>query len=245
MKNLTNLLLLSLALLFSALGFRQFIRYREFQGIEIRQELLKQGIRQADRIKDTAYAIRHYESLNPRIPEIRLRILLREWETVSEILKQISEKISSGSPVKSDFENLIAGLDPMEEQCDRLIEQERISEDIRWQAFNLRGAVRLSAAYAALESGKNEKKAAALMKAALADLKSAVKSVDKADRKGWERNIPRWNTELLFTEAEIRKIGFALSDAPHRLNLRENTEPLIPEKSGYASGEPPDHRIEK
>jgi hypothetical protein len=247
MKKIPNLILSSLVVLFFAAGIHQFTRFTEMRRMKNIEEALSRGIRQGDRIADPAEAVKHYERLSPMLPEIALRIIQREWETVPVIRSRIENRRSTGGSVKSgqDFEFLTRRLDRMQERCDRLIEKDDIPENIRWQAYNLRGAIHLVAAYAALESSQNEKKAAAIIKAALADFKFAVQSADKAAAAGWERNIPCWNLELLFTLTRIRKIGLSTSDAQQRLNLKKNLEALIPEKAGYSAGAPPDRRIEK
>ena len=234
-------------ILFIAAGIQQFIRFMEMRQTGALEESLRQSIRQGDRIADPTKAVPYFERLSPMRPEITLRIIQREWEIASTMHKRSETRRSSENSTTSapDAENLARLLDQMETRCNGLIEKgDAIPENIRWQAYNLRGAVRLAAACTALESGDNQKKIITILKAALVDFKRAVSSVDRAVIDGWERNIPRWNLELLFSLTPIRKLEWSTADA-HRIDLKKNLEALIPERAGYSAGEPPDRRVEK
>ena len=83
------------------------------------------------------------------------------------------------------------------------------------------------------------------IKAALSSLKAAISTVDQSDGTEHEKNIPRWNMELLQGNQTIRKMKLTKQQAERRLDLKENLEAIIPEKGGYAPGEPLERRIKK
>ena len=86
-------------------------------------------------------------------------------------------------------------------------------------------------------------KASAIIKQAIGDFKSAIAAVDGAQTTRLEKNIPRWNLELLYAKQQVRQLKPVKSE--HRMDLKENLEALIPGKGGYASGEPIERKIQK
>jgi hypothetical protein len=100
-------------------------------------------------------------------------------------------------------------------------------------------------AYCIVENENNPKKAAARIKETFADFKTAIKIVDMLPVKSDQRNIPRWNAEMVTGERYMKRISSGRPADGHRLNIKENLEAIIPESGGYAPGEPVDMRIEK
>jgi hypothetical protein len=117
--------------------------------------------------------------------------------------------------------------------------------DIMWQVYNASGAAKLLSAFLLLESEQNVDKVQGVMRDALTDFKAAIETVDKASVPPLQRNIPRWNFELLNGEQYIKKIEVARTDMEKNQVLKENLETLLPEMGGYAPGEPIETRIKK
>lgn len=237
--------------------------YKKFRNLEFQNSQLQYGIQIAESLDDHSKAADYYKSLKPLIPEVQLRILQQQWLMALEILQQIraakyNRMLKKDVPVlfdslkdhldemKERSGELLAELDEMKERSGGLLtDTESLQENIAWQVYNIRGAVRLVTAFTVLETEKNSKKVTGTMKEAISDFKSAIESADKSGAKNFEKNIPRWNLEILHGEQNIRKIVFSPIDSQQRLKLRNNLEAIIPEKGGYAPGEPLETRIEK
>jgi hypothetical protein len=97
--------------------------------------------------------------------------------------------------------------------------------------------VKIVSSFLVLETEKNWKKVRGKLKEATSDLKSAIDIVDKTASSNLEKNICRWNLEILGQQQPGKKMKLAESDAEHHLVLRDNLEAIIPEKGGYAPGE--------
>jgi hypothetical protein len=137
-------------------------------------------------------------------------------------------------------------LEDMKDRSDFILtEFESLRGDIIWRVFNIRGSVRILASFIVLETERNWKKVRGTMKEAISDLKSAVDTVDKTYSATFEKNIPRWNLELLQGQQFVKKIKLTKVEAERRLELRDNLEAIIPEKGGYAPGEPMERRMKK
>ena len=83
------------------------------------------------------------------------------------------------------------------------------------------------------------------MGAAILAFKSAIEAVDAAPLvSNLEKNVPRWNLELLHEDIYVKKQMRVPPDL-ERLGLRDSLEAVIPERGGYAPGEPLERRIQK
>ncbi|GBC59889.1 hypothetical protein DENIS_0831 [Desulfonema ishimotonii] len=249
MNKTASLIWSVLALLFAVFGIWQMSRYTDLHRLEMNNRHIRHELELADRLDDPAPAAERYRKLNAPFSEVGLRILNREWQMALDDLHRIGPARGNAA-LQSDVPALFAALktrmDRMADACGALVNREEaLPEKVRWRVYNLRGAIHLMAAYTVLETEQNEKKAVGLMKAAISDFKSAVAGADRSETAGPKRNIPRWNLELLVSRANIRKIGFTRTDAQRRLDLRENLETMIPERGGYAAGEPTERKVEK
>jgi hypothetical protein len=120
-----------------------------------------------------------------------------------------------------------------------------LRSDMVWQIYNAAGSAKLLSAFMMLENGQNADKVQGVVRDALTDYKAAIEAVDKAGAPPFQRNIPRWNFELLNGEQYIKKIEVAMTDMEKNQVLKENLETLIPEMGGYAPGEPIETKIKK
>jgi len=238
------------ASLFVILGIYEFIQYRSFSNLEAQYIELGKEILKVDNIRDDKEALTIYSKLKPSIPEIQLRILQRQWAIAQDMLHQI--KMAKENPILEKsvpdmINSLNNHLDIMKDGCSSLLGKEKDSPQnrISWQVYNLYGAVKLLNAFIVLETERNTEKAQGIMKDAITDLKSAIASVDMSDSASVEKNIPRWNLELLYANQYVKQYEMLKSDNEGRLELKDNLEALIPERGGYAPGEPLELRIEK
>jgi hypothetical protein len=134
----------------------------------------------------------------------------------------------------------------MAEECSGLLSKsEALPDEIAWQVYNIRGSVKLLTAFSVLETERNWKKVMGIMKEAISDLKSAIASVDRTNTLGLDRNVPRWNLELLQGEQFVKKFQLGTVTDDQRLELKDNLEAIIPERGGYAPGEPVERRVLK
>jgi hypothetical protein len=125
-----------------------------------------------------------------------------------------------------------------------ITENDPLRKEVAWRIHNIEGAARLLAAFAVLETERNWKKVMSAMQAAVSAFKSAIETVDAAPVTNLEKSMPRWNLELLHADIYIKKLSVIQPDQ-ERLELRDNLEAVIPEKGGYAPGEPLERRIRK
>jgi hypothetical protein len=250
MKNIIRYsLLLLVSLIFVFVGIHRLLRYGHYGTLESESRHLQHEIQVADLMGDHNVAIDHYKALKTSLPEVQLRILQRQWLVALEILHQIQlAKYNSvlDKEVPVLFDNLQGHLQDMKDRCNVLLtESDLLPEAVAWRIYNIKGSVNLLSAFIVLETEKNWKKVMGTMKDAISDLKLAIASVDKAQTESFERNIPRWNLELLHGEQYVKKFTFTQLEAERRLELRDNLEAIIPEKGGYAPGEPMERKVEK
>ena len=250
MKNIiTCLLLLLVLLIFVFVGIHRLLRYGHYGTLESESRHLQHEIQVADLMGDHNEAIDHYKALKTSLPEVQLRILQRQWLVALELLHQIqlakyNTVLDKEVPVL--FDDLQVHLQAMKDRCSVLLtESDLLPQVIVWRVYNIKGSVNLLSAFIVLETERNWKKVMGTMKDAISDLKLAIASVDKAQTEGFERNIPRWNLELLHGEQYVKKFKFTQLEAERRLELRDNLEAIIPEKGGYAPGEPMERKVEK
>jgi hypothetical protein len=252
MKNLIRFFLpLVVALVFGLLGASKALQYRQYRNLGTEHRQLQEGLQIADAISGPRQAIDHYKTLRPSLPEIQLRILQRQWLVALDILHQIqlvkyNAVLDKEVPVL--FDNLQGHLQDMKDRCNLVLtENDLLPEAVAWRIYNIKGSVNLLSAFIVLETERNWKKVMGTMKDAISDLKLAIAGADKAqiNTEGFERNIPRWNLELLHGEQYVKKFKFTKLEAEQRLELRDNLEAIIPEKGGYAPGEPVERKVEK
>lgn len=235
--------------IFFCLAAHQFEKFNSFRYEERLHKKFLHDVMTADLIDDPDEAISRYRRLDV-IPETSLRILQRQWQTALGIVDQIKAVVRNheinNKKIADLFDSLEKHLGQMENQADTIINGElSIQSEIEWRVHNLRAATRLLMAYVELETHNDTKKTAGILKKAISDFKSAIESVDLLKTDSLNRNIPRWNLELLHDEVQLKKISLGQIDSQKRLKLKENLEAVIPEKGGYAPGEPIEKRIEK
>ena len=213
-----------------------------------RNERLLEAVAKADGIEENQAALEAYQRITPSIPEIELRILQKEWLVALELLHQVQlAKYNRAleDEVPALYGKLGDHLDSMKERCGVVLTQsDSLRKEVAWRIYNVEGAVRLLAAFSILETEKNWKKVRSAMAAAISALKSAIETVDAAPVSNLEKNIPRWNLELLHADIYIKQLRIVQPDK-ERLELRDNLEAVIPEKGGYAPGNPLERRIRK
>jgi hypothetical protein len=223
-------------------------QYRTVTGRELHNRLLQQALHAADAMAENSAAVAAYSKL-PATSEIQLRILHRQWLICLELLRYMqraryNKELQNEEDVYSA--KLKSLLDDMLERCNSMLaEGDALRTDIMWQIYNVAGSAKLLTAYLMLENEKNTEKVQGVMRDALTDLKAAIEAVDKAHVPPFQRNIPRWNFELLNGEQYIKKFEVAKTDAEKNQALKENLETLIPEMGGYAPGEPIEVKIKK
>jgi len=237
------------ALFFIVFGINGLLRYYHYKNLGSQNRQLQRVIQRVDTIPDDREAVARYRALSPRIPEVNLRVLQRQWSIALEILHRIqlarnNEALEQDIP---QFTNELKDhLDGMRDACNTILaEKESLPGDIVWRIYNLNGAVKLLTAFLVLENERNVEKVQGLLREAISDLKSSIATVDTIRGATLMKNIPRWNLELLTAEQYVRKFEVSRLEDAARLDLRDNLEALIPEKGGYAPGEPLERRIKK
>jgi hypothetical protein len=210
---------------------------------------LAQGIIIAEGIKDNQKAVRAYENLSSSLPEIQIRILQRQWVLAMDLVGQINRSKYNRAlekDVPALFSKLLAHLEDMRDRCSVLLtETGAKSNEVLWQTHNISAAVRLLSAFATLETEKNWPKVQGIIREAIAELKLAIESADEMPQMTPAKNIPRWNLELLYDQQYVEKFSLFNPEKQNRMDLNDNLEMLIPERGGYAPGEPADRSIRK
>ena len=236
------------ALVFLAVGVERLLAYGRAADQAARNERLLEAIAEADGIEENRTALEAYQKISPSIPEIELRILQKEWLVALELLHQVQlAKFNRAleDEVPAYYAKLEDLLDSMKERCGIVLTQSKsLRNEVAWRVYNLEGAVRLLSAFNVLETERNWKKVRSAMAAAISAFKSAIETADAAPVSNLERNIPRWNLELLHADIYVKKLKMVQPDN-ERLELRDNLEAVIPEKGGYAPGNPLERRIRK
>lgn len=236
------------ALAFLAFGIERFVAYERAGAQAAQYEGLAKAVADADKIEENRAALRAYREISPSVPEIELRILQKEWLLALDILHQVQlAKYNRAleDEVPALYADLEDHLDSMKERCGVVLTgDESLRNEVAWRVYNIEGAARLLAAFTVIERERNWKKVGSAMAAAIAAFKSAVEAVDAAPVSTLEKNTPRWNLELLHADIYIKKLMVMQTDE-QRLELRDNLEAVIPEKGGYAPGNPLERRILK
>jgi hypothetical protein len=235
-----------LCLGFCIASTRQYldITRQERAGLRLQQEL-----NSADALTDPAAAVAAYLKIRPSFPELELRVLQRQWHIALATLKTIQlcrYNAALERDVPAGNARLKEQLDAMLEQCSAsLAGGAKVRSEVLWQLHNISGSARLLKAFVMLEDEKNADKVQGVLRDALADFKSAIETVDGSAAPGFDKNIPRWNFELLNSQQYVKKIEAARTDIDKNQALKENLETLIPEMGGYAPGEPVETKIKK
>jgi hypothetical protein len=245
----TIALIVLLAVSFMLLGIYSVSQYRAVKSLEARNRQLQQELQKADAIAEDRAAITAYKKLQPALPEIQLRILQRQWCIALELL-QYQQRARYNTELQNEtgvYSTALKNhLDEMLDRCSSMLsDAASLPPDIMWQVYNASGAAKLLSAFLLLEGEQNVDKVQGVMRDALTDFKAAIEAVDKASVPPLQRNIPRWNFELLNGEQYIKKIEVARTDMEKNQVLKENLETLLPEMGGYAPGEPIETRIKK
>lgn len=245
--SMTFIVLLSAG--FTLLGFYSVGQYRAVETREAGIRLLQQGLQKADAISDHGAAVAAYKKLQPMLPEIQLRILQRQWQIALELLNYMQR--AKNNPVLQDKTGIYSVrlknlLDEMLDRCaGMLADTASLPPDIQWQIYNAAGSAKVLTAFIMLENEQNTDKVQGVMRDALTNYKAAIEAVDKAGVPPLQKNIPRWNFEMLNGEEYVKKYEVAMSDTERNQVLKENLETLMPEMGGYAPGEPVETRVEK
>lgn len=224
-------------------------RYGAVHVRETSNRLLQQELQRADDIADDSAAAAAYKKLSPALPEIQLRILQRQWRIALEHL-QYMQRARSNIELQNETgaysARLKSLLDEMLDRCGSMLaDSASLRPDIMWQVYNLAGSAKVLSAFVMLENGQNVDKVQGVMRDALTGFKAAIEAVDKTGVPPMQKNIPRWNFELLNGEEYIQKFEVAMTDMEKNQVLKENLETLIPEMGGYAPGEPIETIIKK
>lgn len=237
------------ALIFGIAGLDRAWHGYRFWSLETESCHMEKALQMADNITDPAEAIFAYQNIIPTQPDIQLRILQRQWGMALDMLDRIKRAKFNAvldAEVPSLYKALAVHLEGMKDSAAQVLTDfDPLKNEISWRIHNLRGAVKLLSAFIVLDTERNWKKVQGTLKEAISDLKSAVALVDMTNLPAVEKNIPRWNLELLQENQLVKKISVSNVKAERRLELKSNLEAIIPEKGGYAPGEPLDMRIKK
>lgn len=241
------IIVLSISL--ALLGMYGVREYRAVREREISAGLLQRELGRVDAMADDNAAAEACKKLSPALPEIQLRIVQRQWRVALELLnymqraRQNSELRNGTAPYDGRLKGL---LDEMVERCgSTLADAASLRPDILWQLYNTAGAAKVLSALVMLENEQNVDKVQGVMRDALSDFKAAIEAVDRAGVPPFQKNIPRWNFEVLNGEENVRKFQVSMTDTEKNQALRENLETLIPEIGGFAPGEPMETRVKK
>ncbi|MCX8012094.1 MAG: hypothetical protein N3A64_02945 [Desulfobacterota bacterium] len=226
-----------------------FIQYFEQINREKEQQYLQRAIQSADAIADHQDAVSAYQNIRPMLPEIELRILQRQWYIALEKLKQIN-LATANSELQEDrlkfIQQLRDHLTDMSDGCDRILTDNiSLSDNIIWRIHNIKGAVKLLLAFITFQEEQNPDKAQVFIRDGLSEFKTSIEVVDKVRIPLFEKNIPRWNLEMLISQEYVKKLEVAKTDIEKEQALKENLEALIPEMGGYAPGEPIETKVKK
>jgi len=247
--NRTMAIIIFLAVIMALLGIYGAWQFGAAEVREVRYRHLQQGLRSADAVADDGAAVAAYKKLRPALPEIQLRILQRQWRIALELL-QYMQRAGSNAELQNEAgvygTRLKSLLDEMLDRCAGLLaDTASLRPDMVWQIYNAAGSAKLLNAFVMLEKGENADKVQGVVRDALTDYKAAIDAADKSGAPPFQRNIPRWNFELLNGEEYVKKIEAAMTDMEKNQALKENLETVLPEMGGYAPGEPIETKVKK
>lgn len=246
---ITVAIIILLSVAFVLLGMYGIREYDEATTLEARNTLLKQNLQKADAMTDDNAAVAALKKLSPTLPEIQLRIVQREWRLSLQLLQYL-QRARDNSELQNETDTYASRLktllDGMSERCgSTLADAASLRPDIVWQLYNAAGSAKVMSAFLMLETEQNVDKVQAVMRDALTDYKAAIEAVDKAGVPPSQKNIPRWNFEVLNGEEKVQKFEVSTSDAGKNQSLKENLETIIPEIGGYGPGEPVETIVKK
>jgi hypothetical protein len=248
-KNMTIALIILLSFTFVLLGMYSTREYRSVTAREARDRRLQQELQKADAIADDNAAVAAYKKLSPALPEIQLRIVQRQWRIALQLL-QYMQRARDNTELQTETgvfgARLKTLLDEMNERCgSTLADAASLRPEIVWQLYNTAGSAKVLSAFVMLETGQNLDKVQGVMRDALTDYRAAIEAVDKAGVPPSQKNIPRWNFEVLNGEENVQKFEVSMTDMEKNQVLKEELETLIPEIGGYGPGEPIETIIKK
>lgn len=241
------IILLSVALVLLAIyGMRE---YGAVTTLEARNKLIKQELQKADAMADDNAALAALKKLSPALPEIQLRIVQREWRIALQLM-QYMQRASGNSELRNETDAYAARLrtllDGMIERCaGTLVDAASLRPEITWQLYNTAGSAKVMSAFMMLETEQNVDRVQGVMRDALSDYKAAIEAVDKAGAPPAQKNIPRWNFEVLSGGENVEKFEVSMTDTDKNQELKENLETIIPEIGGYGPGEPVETIVKK
>lgn len=237
------------ALFFGIGGISAALLSARHQDLAVRQEQVTAQLRIAEATDSHADALGMYKAISPIGEAVHLRLLQRQWAMALDIVDQIrliKFNDALNGEVPALYQSLGALLDEARDRSSFVLtEFPALTDPLAWQIYNIRAAVNLLKAFVVLETEDNWKKVHGTLKEAVGDFKSAIDRVDRTNAPAVEKNIPRWNLELLQGKQDIKKIIFSVPEAERRLDVKENLEAIIPEKGGYAPGDPMERRMKK
>jgi hypothetical protein len=248
-KNITIAFIILLSATFVLLGMYSTREYRSVTDREASGRRLQQDLKKADAIADDNAAVAAYKRLSPALPEIQLRIVQRQWRIALQLL-QYMQRSKDNTELQTEtgvFGARLKGLlDEVNERCSStLADTASLRPEIVWQLYNTAGSAKVLSAFVMLETGQNLDKVQGVMRDALTDYKAAIEEVDKAVVPTAQKNIPRWNFEVLSGEENVQKFEVSMTDTEKNQVLKEELETLIPEIGGYGPGEPIETIIKK
>ena len=246
---ITIAFIIILSVAFVLLGMYSTREYGTVTAQETRNRLLRQELQKADAIADDSAVVAAYKKLSPALPEIQLRIVQRQWRIALELL-HFMQRARGNIELQNETDAYVARLktllDEMIERCgSTLADAASLRPDIVWQLYNAAGSAKVLSAFVMLETEQSVDKVQSVMRDALTDYKAAIEAVDKAGAPPWQKNIPRWNFEVLNGEGNVQKFEVSMTDMEKNQALKENLETLIPEIGGYGPGEPIETMIKK
>lgn len=246
---ITTSFIILLSVTFVMLGVYGTREYRTAAVRETRTRLLQQELQKADAITDDNAAVAAYKKLSPALPEIQLRILQRQWRIALELL-QYMQRARGNTELRNETAaygaRLRTLLDEMIERCgSTLADTASLRPEIVWQLYNAAGSAKIMSAFVMLETEQHVDKVQSVMRDALTDFKAAIDAVDKTGAPSSQKNIPRWNFEVLNGEGKVQKFEVSVTDMEKNQALKQNLETLIPEIGGYGPGEPIETIIKK
>ena len=224
-------------------------QYHQAKALEKEKRHLQQALQTADAFTDNEAAVIAYKNIMPMLPEVQLRILQRQWVIALTKLQQIN-LVRLNSLLQDDspkyIQQLKNYLDEMRDRCNSTLSDTAfLPPEITWRIHNIEGSVKLLTAFLMFYNEQNPDKVQGVIREALSDFKAAITVVDKTNVPAYEKNIPRWNFEMLTGEDYIKKMEVARTDPEKNQVLKESLEALIPEMGGYAPGEPIETTIKK
>jgi hypothetical protein len=241
------IILLSAA--FVLLGLYCIRQYSEVTAREARTMQLRKELQKTDAMADDTAAVAALKKLSPALPEIQLRIVQRQWRIALQLM-QYMQRARDNSELQDETDTYGAQLktllDEVIERCgSTLADAASLRPAIVWQLYNTSGSAKILSALVMLETEQGADKVQGVMRDALTDYKAAIEAVDKAGVPAAQKNIPRWNFEVINGEGNVKKFEVSMSDSEKSQALKENLETVIPEIGGYGPGEPVETIIKK